>query len=181
MFYTINEPWFSNKTNICFVFLSYSCMWVYLHFPLHLFDLSWNLVALCANAAPVYAPLYLIHLVAVFVCVVPSIQPVLSVLRYCITGSPLFRCAQVSLCCDWDVCSPHTACHPVIMFLVYQIEAQPAVHSHSPLTHTRAGGQSNTFLAGLCCSCEIRLLRAGVWTSKQGGVKGDLCVSLWLS
>ena len=142
------------------------------------------MLGLCTNVAPVHAPLYLILLVAVFVCVVPGVQLVLSVLRYSITGSPLFRCAQVSACCDWDVCISHTARRPVIMFLVYQIEARPAVHSHSHLTHTythtHAGGWSNTFLAGLRCSCEIRLLCTGVWTTKQGGVKGDLRVSVCL-
>ena len=41
---------------------------------------------LCTNVAPVRAPLYLILLVAVFVCVVPGVQPVPSILRYSITG-----------------------------------------------------------------------------------------------
>lgn len=111
---------------------------VFFHLYVHTFGLSVLLhrECLCTNVAPVHAPFYLILLVAVFVCVVPGVQLVLSVLRYSITGSPIFCCAQVSPCCDWDVCISHTARRPVIMFLVYQIEARPAVHSHSHLTHT---------------------------------------------
>lgn len=64
-------------------------------------------MSVCVASAQMFtaaAPVHLILLVAVFVCVVPGVQPVPSVLRYSITSSPLFRCAQVSPCCDWDVC-----------------------------------------------------------------------------
>lgn len=42
---------------------------------------------LCMRFAPVHATLDLILLVAVFVCVVPNVQPVPSGLRYSVTGS----------------------------------------------------------------------------------------------
>lgn len=118
----------------------------------------------CTNVAPEHATLYLIPLVAVFVRVVPSAQPVPSSLRWSITGSPLFRCAQVSLRCERGAYIAPTA--PLIMFLVYQIEAQPAVLSHSPFDTRALGGQSNTFLPGL----RVRLgcYAFGVWSSVAG-------------
>lgn len=128
------------KTKQDKLLFSYSCMCVYLHSPFCAFVWFINpepgVLGNCTNVAPVPASLYLVLLVAVFVCVVPDVQPVLSILRYSITGSPVFCCAQVSPRCDRDVCIPHTAFHPVIMFLVYQIEAQPAVQSFSLDTHT---------------------------------------------
>lgn len=65
--------------------------------------------SVCTNVAPAHATLYLISLVAVFVCVVPSAQPVPSSLRWSITGSPLFRCAQVSPRCERAACIAHAA------------------------------------------------------------------------
>lgn len=139
MFYKINRLCFLKQDKLLFSY-SCMCMWVFLHAPFCAFvwfklnPAPW-VWGLCTNVAPVRASLYLVLLVAVFVCVVPDVQPVLSTLRYSITGSPVFRCAQVSQRCDWDVCISHTARHPVIMFLVYQIEAQPAVQSFSLDTH----------------------------------------------
>lgn len=63
----------------------------------------------CTNVAPARAALHLIPLVAVFVRVVPSAQPVPSGLRWSRTGSPLFRCAQVSLRRERGARIAHTA------------------------------------------------------------------------
>lgn len=130
-------------------------------------------------AAPVHASLYLILLVAVFVCVVPLVQPVLSVLRYSITGSQLFRCAQVSSCCDWDVCISH--CPPLSDNVLSVSDRGPAscpqsfsldTHTHMPtvrVTHfllasgvavrlgcyaLACGLQTGVGLRGICvCLC----------------------------
>lgn len=109
MFYIINRPWFFTQDKLMLFCSSCMCAWVHLHplfFVFVRFKPSpvWQAWGLCTNVAPVRPILYLILLVAVFVCVVPVVQPVLSVRRYSITGSLVFRCAQVSPCCDLDVC-----------------------------------------------------------------------------
>lgn len=119
----------------------------------------------------------LISLVAVFVCVVPSAQPIplqsqvehnrIPTIPLC-SGLPALRAGRV-----------YRSHRPLIMFLVYQIEAQPAVLSHSPSdTHTRTGAQSNTFLPGLRVRLGCYALACG--PPKRGGVNRDLCVCVFV-
>lgn len=62
--------------------------------------------------------------------------------------------------------------HPLIMFWVYQIEAQPAVQSHSPLTHSlkHTAVKITHFWLASDGTWRWAWYALGVWTTKRGGL-----------
>lgn len=98
-----------------------------------------------------------------------SLSP--SVLRYSITGSPLFRCAQVVLRPGQRTHLSHCP-PPTDNVLSVSDRAPRASCPQSFSFDIHARGLCNTFLPGLRYSCEIRLLCISVWATKQGWVRG---------
>lgn len=134
---------YSNQTSFCCLLsaaFECICMWAVVF--MHLRHSSRILQPGCAPTSLLCSLHFdLICLVAVFVCVVPSARPIplqsqvehnrIPTIPLC-SGLPALRAGRV-----------YRSHRPLIMFLVYQIEARPAVLSHSPSdTHTRAHWRS---------------------------------------
>lgn len=141
------------------------CTFLWLHVFVHMFGLSSILQRECAKPLHECASgllLCMLHFIwsSLLLCLYVLFLAYY-VLRYSITVSLLFCCAQVPPYCNWDVCISLTACDNV-----YQRPRQLSTVILSWHTHT-----------GIQCNCVIRMLCAGVWTTKQGGVK-RICVCL---